>query len=648
MGPHSWQPLGPWDISGRIKCLAIDPIDGNIVYAGSASGGVWITEDGGQTWRSLMSDRGQCLAIGAIAVDPRNRRVLYVATGEDTGPFGPSYPGDGLYRYQPWKPAWKHVAPLKRLPCMRCTRILIHPNDGTVFVGGESGLYRSTGTLKTWVRLRLSGHVTDAFMDPADPDRLFAAIWNQGVYRSQDGGDNWEPLYEGILTGPCAGWIKIAYGSGADAASRFVAAKMGECGDLVFGSTDGGDTWDQLPGRPTASDTPEWANMLAVNPRNNRMLFAGAVDLQKSSDGGLNFNPREGIHADNHAIVFDPVRADRCYLATDGGVYVSLDGGDNWRPTTGQPPTTQFYSVGVSQTEPVHFGGVTQDLNILIWDGMGNWAVPSVPAENGRFAVDPSNSSICYAISNIDDATTLWKSVDGGRTFDYILAGGGGVPPNRIRDLAVNPSNPRQLVCAADRLIRYSPDGGVSWSSGDPANDVVTRIAFCPARSQFCYALTMKGEVFGSKGSGAPGTWQPAGTPNLRLIDPFSSSLAVSWQSPRRIYLAINSRNRSPIYRSANGGETLEDASGSTGRAPLPEVEVNDLAVDPEDDDTVYAATEIGVFVSYDRGEHWRSFNKGLPKVDTSGLAIRKTGPNPSTYELYASTMGRGVFSCTV
>ena len=196
----SWTSIGPVNISGRIKSLAIHPRDGNVVYAGAADGGVWKTVNGGASWWATMTLQ-LSMAIGAVAVSPSSPDIVYAATGEDTPGWGPSYTGVGIYRSVDAGGDWDlRGAPASSL----ATRLLIHPTDpNTVYVAGNAGLHRSIDGGLSWTTVR-SGHASDALLDPRAPDTLYVGAWGAGVFKSTDAGVTWNQLTNGIPTGAAA------------------------------------------------------------------------------------------------------------------------------------------------------------------------------------------------------------------------------------------------------------------------------------------------------------------------------------------------------------------------------------------------------------------------------------------------------------
>ena len=232
----------------------------------------------------------------------------------------------------------------------------MHPtNPDVVYVASDTGLWKSVDGGASWTNRR-PGRITDALLDPTAPETLYVGAHNDGVYRSVDGGGLWEPrqgttggFFTALPWGAAAEWIKLSMGQGGTAGTRFIAAKMGPDSGRVFLSTTGGNNWVMVPDVVQPAGYNEWTNMISVHPRFSNRILAGAVGLSRTTSW-FTFDPTSGTHSDHHQVVYDPVDPTVCYVATDGGVYRSIDGGATWALRSRAMTATQFYSVGVSQT----------------------------------------------------------------------------------------------------------------------------------------------------------------------------------------------------------------------------------------------------------------------------------------------------------
>jgi photosystem II stability/assembly factor-like uncharacterized protein len=628
----TWMSCGPINFSGRIKSLAIHPTDGNTIYAGGADGGVWKTITGGASWYSTM-DLELSMAIGAIGISASNPNVVYAATGENVPGWGPSYPGVGVYKTTDAGGDWDLMAPISS---DRCSRVLVHPSDpNTVYVAGDGGLHKSVDGGGSWTNIRTDFH-SDALMDPLAPNTLYAAVWGSGVYKSIDAGVTWTLLSNGIPTGSAADWIKLAMGLNGTDGTAFLVAKMGTGSGSMYKSSDAGANWTAISGSQEPAPYNTWTNMVAVDPNNQNVIFAGGIGVERSADGGATFAGIGGTHSDHHQLVFSPTDSNICYMATDGGVFTSTDNGVTFTYGSQGLVSTQLYSIGVAQTWPFLLGGATQDQGIIETNGPSAWSDTGAGNEGGFFIVDPNNSSNVYATPW---SANLIRSTTGGTPGSWasILTG---LPAGMgVGHLAVKPGDSNSLLCVGSNQAFRSTDQGNNWTSVLTVAASPTRVTYSPSTPVICFAATADGRVYKSTGSGAAGTWaEPyaaADRPPIGLI----GAIAVGWNDPNLIYIAYGGWP-AQVYRSTDGGAHWANASGQLPTDALPNAPISDLVIDQYNAEVLYVATDIGVFRSREAGDSWERFEDGMPRIVTSGLALRR-----ASNTLYASTMGRGAYS---
>src|SRR5206468_7482220 len=299
-GPGSpWFTIGPRNVNGRVKALAVHPTDPDTVYAGAASGGVWKSTDGGQSWRPLW-DEQDTMACGAIAIAPAAANTVYVATGEWTPGWSPSFPGTGVFVSTDAGATWtQRTAVVSR----RIAQILVSPTDANrVYVAGEDGFERSTDGGVTWTTVR-AGEISDAVIDPNSANTLYINVRSDGIYKTTDGGTTWTKLAGGAPTGGNADWIRLAIGRNGASGSNLVLAKRS---GTIYRTTDGGANWTTLAGSHGAASYHAWCNLLAVAPDDANIILAGGVDPERTANGGTTWAGLGGLHSDHHRAVFAP------------------------------------------------------------------------------------------------------------------------------------------------------------------------------------------------------------------------------------------------------------------------------------------------------------------------------------------------------
>jgi hypothetical protein len=623
-----WIPNGPNNINGRIKSMTIHPYDGNIVYAGGADGGVWKTIDGGVSWYSTMQIE-LSMAIGALGIGANSPNVIYAATGEDTPGWAPSYPGVGVYKSTDGGGDWDLLPPITST---RCNRVLVHPSDSNiVYVAGNSGLHKSVNGGILWTNVR-TDHISDAVIDPLSPNVIYAGVWNKGVYKTIDGGTTWTLLSNGLPTGTSAEWIKLAIGLNGSDGTAFLVAKMGLDSGQMYKSSNAGASWTAIPGTHQPVSYNEWTNMVAVDPNNQDVIFAGGVGVERSGNGGASFTGIGGTHSDHHALVFSPANSNICYMVTDGGVYKSTNNGNAWTLMSTGLTSTQLYSIGVAQTSPIIIGGGTQDQGIIKSDGSSVWADTGAGNEGGFFIVDPNNGNNIYVTPW---STNLRRSINGGTSWNTIL-NGLGTPPPSVTHLAVQPGNSNTLLCTGANKVFRSIDQGNNWIPVLTTTGNTTYVVFSPISSSTCYAATRSGQIYRSTAGGTPGTWiEPYAQADK---PPFGFITCIAVARPV-LYISYAGYGMAHIFKSTDEGVHWSNANGVLPTDALPDVPVSALVINQQNSEVVYASTDIGVFRTRDAGDSWEPFDDGMPRIVVSGLALRR-----NTRTLYASTMGRGVY----
>ncbi len=627
----AWTYTGPTQISGRIKSLAIDQTDGEIVYAGAANGGVWKTVDGGDHWLSSYTD-ALPQAIGCIGIAASRPTTLYVGTGEDAPGWSATFAGAGVFRTDDSGNSWYPLAPF---PSERCSRLIVHPEDpDTVFVGAETGLYKWTRG-GGW-RTMIEGHVSDLALDPTSPETLFVGIWERGIYKSNNRGEDWIALTNGLPYGPSAGWIKIGMGLRGQYGTQFLLAKMGSPQEFLYRTTDSGQTWNPVWRAPIPPSDPTWASVVSVSPDDESLFFYGGDVLFPPRGSDVGKNPIPDIHLDCHAVAFAPSRAGLCYAATDGGVFRSENIGHSWSAVNNGLQTVQFYSVGVSRSSTLRIGGATHDVGILQSRDGGDWQNAHAGSERGFYIVDPRDDRNVFVFPD----SRLERSADGGVTWKMILTGidKGGGTEFQITHLAVAPDNSRRLLCLLANRVYYSVDQGENWHPSLEIDANPTRVAFSESDPYRSFVATDSGRVYRSSSAEA-GDWKEPYDPIDRPPKGNVTALAVHPSDSELLYIGYSDAPGVSLLKSSDGGRHWQPATGTGQIESLPAAAARSIVIDPSHSNTLYVATEVGVYVSHDGGATWNQFSAGLPFMGVSELALHQP-----TNTLYASTMGRGMY----
>ncbi|MEJ2120094.1 MAG: sialidase family protein [Alphaproteobacteria bacterium] len=648
-----WECLGPANVTGRIKVLAIHPERGRILYAGAAGGGVWKTNDGGGNWFPTMHDE-RSLAIGGLAVAPSSPEVLYAATGEWTGnserPETPSGMGGGVYRSSDGARHWHLCGGIDSTMCMA---VAVHPEDADrVLVGGNRGLHRSDYGGLTWRTIGKDdgaqpaprGPLTSVVVAHDNPNLVLAGVHRRGVYRSEDGGRRWHlltPAANGLPDGEVANAPKIALGRNGKGGSGFVTVKMG---DAVYASHDGGQHFTFLSDMPDgASSMIAWCNLVAAHPENDSILFAGGTNLHRSDDGGATWSKVGGygtsIHEDQQFIVFDPNDADRVFLANDGGVWVSNDGGLEWEAASRGLVAAQTYDISVSDGPALRFGASLHDASAHISDGGGDWTSLGW-GEGGSLMFVPGRSDEVYADSQWSNLMRFrrrpegdWEAIDDGP--DTAL--------NADQPLAASRTRPYELLAVdADRrsLLRRRPGRSPDWSSALQLRDAkFTSVAIALSDHRIAYAGDTKSRIWHSSDAGT--TWAQLCGPQCR--GGAITTITVSRWDAHRFYVCIRHGEGSTICRGDVAGETC-------ALCPLPSAVMTGeqrgdghggfaAILEGRYEDALLAIREKCIVYSFDGGMSWQEDDNSLPKVRLMRGVVRE-----ADWTCFVATHGAGVF----
>ncbi len=649
-----WAPRGPSAIpyygrsAGRVRAIAIDPTNSNVIYVGAAQGGVWKTVDGGASWVPL-TDAECSLAMGALAVDPVTPSTVYAGTGEITGADG--YYGCGVLRSTDGGATWTQLGgAFFDTPAggARMSKIVIDPatagspTSSTVFAATSGGLYKSTTSGTTWTLL-LTGGFTDLVADPTNGSTLYAAgsPRNDGVYevdKSTDGGANWIAVSAGfppVFPISSFGRIQIAI-SASSPATLYAAVTKDGTGSLLglFKTEDAGATWTHVGAAGFDCGGQCFYDLvISVDPSDPQIVYLGGVRLFLSTDGGVSFsNIGDLIHGDQHAFAFDPANPSTIFAGNDGGIFRSSDRGQSWVSLNTNLAITQFYpGISVSpNTAPDILGG-TQDNGTVEYTGDPVWS--RVLFSDGGF------TAINFQTPTTAWAETYWQvntGFSGPRRRDsggdFVLKVKGitlSDPALFIPPLAMDPVNPQVLYFGTFRLYRTT-DNGESWSQISPDLSQISAIAVAASNPQTIYVGNWLGTVAVTADGGA--SWTSVNVGGGYSV----TDIAADATDPQRAYVTLSGFTLNQgrhVFRTLDRGVSWQDISSN-----LVDIPVSAILRLPGSGE-LYIGTDLGIFHSTDDGTTWEPSTTGLPNVAVLDLVYQG-----ATQTIVAATHGRGVF----
>src|SRR5579862_1016754 len=679
--------IGPFR-GGRSLTAAGIPGDPTTYYFGATGGGVWKSTDGAMTWSSVFDKEGTA-SIGSIAVASSNHNVLYVGTGEACIRGNISH-GDGVYKSLDGGKTWKNVG----LHDSRAIgKVIINPtNPDIAFVAAlghpygpnaERGIFRTTDGGKTWDRVLYKDENTggiDVAFDPHNPNILFGALWQarrtswsmddggpgSGLYRSNDGGTTWKRLEEhGLPKGPY-GKIGVAVGANSDRVYALIEARLPDGG--LYRSDDGGENWILVNPSHSLWQRPWYYLHVIADPRDENVLYIMDVDAYKSTDGGHLFNKIHVPHGDNHGLWIDPMNTRRMIASNDGGVTVTLDGGKNWTHQDNQP-TAQFYHVFADSAMPYRVYGAQQDSGTVAiasrsddgsidrsdWYDVGG-------GEAGYIAPDPRDPDIVYAADYQGNITRYDRHIGQVKAIteqpELSDAYGAANLEHRFQWTApvmISPHDPNTLYHGGERLFKTT-DGGVHWSaispdltrndkskqkvsggditlddSGTEYYDTIFALAESPITKGVLWVGTDDGLVQVSRDEGE--NWSnitPKDLPEWSRI----SQIEASPFDAGTAYVAAD-RHQSDdvqpyVYKTTDYGKTWTKLTNGIPEGSF----VRAVREDPKKRGLLYAATENGVYVSFNDGAKWQPLQLNLPTTPVHDLIIKND-------DLVVATHGR-------
>ncbi len=689
-----WRSIGPAFTSGRISDFAVRPDNHSVWYVATAAGHIWKTENNGTSFRPVFDHYG-AYAIGCLAIDPHNPKVVWAGTGENNYQRDLGY-GNGVYKTVDGGKTWKNMG-LKN--SQHIGMIAIDPrNSDVVWVaaqgsiwgpGGDRGLYKTTDGGKTWKKmLDISENtgVSNVVLDPRNPDVVYANSLQRrrhvntaigggpesAFYKSTDGGKTWRKLTSGLPSGDMGGG-SIAI-SPANPDVLYIKIQAAGKSSGFYRSTDRGESWTKMSDHFSSG---QYFSEIACDPQDVNTVYSLETITKVTHDGGKTWKTlgNNHRHVDDHAMWIDPSNTAHFLIGGDGGVYESFDGGKNYLFKTNLP-VTQFYRVYLDNSKPFYYVyGGTQDNNSFGGPSRntarggvtsGEWFV-TVGGDGFWGAVDPDDPNIVYSEWQYGNSVRYDRK--SGESID--------IKPQPKKDeltfrwnwsspLIISPHSHTRLYVAANKVFR-SDDRGNSWTeiSGDltrsldrdtfrvmgkfwsvdaVAKDVSTSLYGTivaldesEVKEGLIYAGTDDGLIQMTDDSGK--TWHKTatfpGVPEYTYV----SDVCPSRFDENIVFASFDNRKRNDfkpyLLKSTDKGKTWTSIASN-----LPDDEtIHTIAQDPVNRDLLFVGTELGFYFSPNGGKTWIKFQNGLPDVAVRDIQIQKR-----ENDLVIATFGRGFY----
>ena len=657
-------------------------------YMGATGGGVWKTEDFGQSWKNVSDGFFASPSIGAIRVAATDPDLVWVGTGSD-GLRSNVIPGRGIYKSTDAGKTWQCMG-LEAVG--QIGAVEIHPTQhDVVFVAAigsafapneERGVYCTRDGGTTWRRVfhvSSSCGAVDLEFHPANPDVVYASMWEAerkpwtiksggqqgGVWRTSDGGETWQQLGGGLPTG-IVGKSDLAV-SFSEPDRLWVLIEAAEEPGL-YRSDDGGDSFVFVSNRRGLLDRPFYYCNVDCDPSDADHLFVNATGCHESTDGGETWRRRFTPHGDNHEVWIHPEDSRVMVQCNDGGANVTTDGGRTWSSQRNQP-TAELYQVAVDDRFPYWLYGGQQDNStirvpsnqpgpatggaVAFWESVGG-------CETGPVVPKPGDANIVYA--NCKGRFGVYDHSTGQERQYYVGAANmyGHNPRDleyrfqRVAPITVSPHDPN-TVYHGSQFLHRTTDAGETWErisqdltafeadkqviSGEPITRDITGEEFYSTLYEIAESSMQKGLLWTGANDGpihvsrdGGNTWSDV-TPRMppggrvQTIEPSSHVVGRAYACVLRYQLGDPSAH---VYRTDDFGVSWRRiVDGLPANCPA-----RVLREDPQDPNVLFLGTEWGVFLSIDAGGSWRSFQQNLPPTPVTDMVIHRD-------DLVLSTMGR-------
>lgn len=685
--------IGPGGMSGRVTSIDAVYSNPNIIYCGTASGGLWKSESGGIAWKPVF-EKEKVASIGAVAVNQKTPNIIWVGTGEGN-PRNSQTSGGGVFRSQDGGRTWKLMG-LEKTRTIH--RIVLHPtNPNIVYVGAqgsawgdhpERGVYKTEDGGKTWKKILSANNrtgVADMIVDPANPDKLIVALWEfrrwpykfksggkgSGLHVTFDGGSTWKKLTskDGLPKGELGRMGLTISHSNPNVLYAFIEAKK----NGIYKSTDGGLKWRNVGAKGPFGNRPFYYADIYVDPQNENRLYSLWSNMSRSEDGGKTWKTIAGytnnVHPDNHAMWIHPQNSQLMMLGNDGGMYITRDRANNWR-FMNNIPVAQYYHINVDNAMPYHVYGGMQD--------NGSWGGPAYVWRRGGirnsywqelsfgdgFDVVPTSSTTGLSMSQQGFVVKYDRKSGNQELLRPIHPEGKTLRFNWNAGIAQDPFNKR-VIYFGSQYIHKSTNGGEDWTIISP--DLTTNDKTKQKESNKTGGLT----------------------PDITGAENFNSILAIEPSTKKQGLIWVGTDD-GKLQLTRDGGKTWEDLTDRLKGVPkgswIPQISASkynegeavvvinnyrrddwkpylmhttnygkswknlvegdkvwgyvlSFVQDPVESKLMFVGTEFGLYVSIDAGANWTKWTNGYPTVSTMDMVI-----HPREHDLVIGTFGRAAY----
>ena len=650
---REWVNVGPFNIGGRLKTVAVNPMNPSTIFVGAAGGGIWRSYDAAQSWHPV-SDNLPTQSMGNLVINPVDTSIIYAGTGEASF-GGRSFDGAGIFKSTDGGTTWTEVSGNGIPEYSRVGMMAINPvNPDIVYAaipGGardqeDFGIYRTTDAGGSWEKV-FDGRTTDVILNPQNPDILYTVsskifggtiLGQYGMYKSIDGGETWNKLDLGIVDSTmgrtglalCAAQPDVVYASVSEVTGDGRTPLLG-----IYKTTDGGASWAKKEVPFDYMISQGWFdNVMGVHPANPDIVYAGGVKMIRSSDGGENWERIKDqlggglLHVDQHAIAFNPQNPDEVWVGNDGGLFRLTDDGQTLDKMDIGMSITQFIGGDMHPADDRFLFGGTQD-NGTMRSPQGNAFELTLYGDGGYGWVHPERPNIMWTTQ---ESGKMFLSEDHGVTWYRVI---GDLDPDQslfYTPYVMDKTNPNTLYWASYRVWK-TENSGRNW-------DRLQSGLFPTPTGSFYFISTLTLAAYdpdivlaGATAGGGIAISTNGGADWLLRHDAIPEGYVTSVRSFEQdeLYATISTFGVDKVWHSTDLGISWQNINGN-----LPDIPVTDIFVR---DGIIVIGTDLGVFVSEDDGTSWLLMENGMPTVPIERLYF-----NERTGVLRAYTHGRGMY----
>ncbi|MBU3741048.1 MAG: T9SS type A sorting domain-containing protein [Candidatus Kapabacteria bacterium] len=655
-------PVGPTNLSvassfygiGRVNCVAFSQNDANLLYLGSAQGGLWRSTNGGSSWQWVQIAGMPIFGVSDIAIAPNNDKVIYVATGDAATAIAGDingYPGFsyGVIKSTDGGATWATTG-LSYQPEQNygVGRLWIDPtNSNTLLAATTLGIRRTTDGGATWRLVSSNANVRDLVQHPTIATILYAGTFNQGgnaaLWRSTDAGQTWSVQH----TEPAACRWRIAVTKASPSTVWAVAsATYPYALNGVFKSTNVGEDYEKVysaknllgwsrSGNDFNRGGQGWYDLaMAASPTDPTRVFVGGVNNWRTTNGGATFElatEQNGdgapwVHADQHFLAFHPING-RLFACHDGGIARSTDGGQTWSDCSVGLSIQQYYAFATTDRDPNLMIAGAQDNSTTIFEGTR--FAHHIGGDGMECAIDPNNSSILYGSVYYG---TFYRTTNRGNSWTVISTQDVRNEPGAwVAPLAVSRKTANTIFAGYSNVWRSSNNGS-SWSriSSFGSSATLRTLAVAPSDDRYIYAAFSQAMYVTSDGGA---NWK-----QLSGLGGFITDIEVDPTNPKRIWVTYGAFNSGIKVAEITDG-VVKNVSGNG----LPNVPANTITVAEGSPRRLFLGTDAGVYVCDIGSTLWSPYGSAMPTTVISDLEVL-----PSTKKLRAATYGRGIWEVDI